>query len=157
MVRIAKYPSKAEAYAAIARMGNQVVIAGRPLAEVAKAQSDGMTAAAGGLRDWTTKGSLAAEEIDRALFVLRIGQLSPILEGPTGYYIIRVVERQDATHTPFAAAQDEVRKKIEGERTAKKKQEYLAKVLRLYPPWTIFDEVSPSSAQASRRPDADRR
>ena len=35
MVRIAKYPSKADAYAAIARMGNQV-LAGTPLAQVAR-------------------------------------------------------------------------------------------------------------------------
>ena len=106
MVRIDKYPSKAEAYAALARMGTQVVLAGRPLAEVAKAQSDGLTAGNGGQRDWTTKGSLVAEELDRALFGLPIGQLSPILESNSGFHIIRVIERQDAMRTPFADAQE---------------------------------------------------
>ena len=48
MVRIDKYRSKTDAYAAIACMGNQV-LAGKPLAQVAKAQSDGPTAEQGGL------------------------------------------------------------------------------------------------------------
>ena len=47
MVRIDKRPSKAEAYAALARMGTQV-LRGAPLAQVAKAQSDGLTAGNGG-------------------------------------------------------------------------------------------------------------
>ena len=67
-------------------MGNQV-FAGAPFAEVAKAGSDGVTAAAGGQRDWTNKGSLACQELDRALFGLPVGQLSPIIEGPTGFHI----------------------------------------------------------------------
>ena len=57
MVRYSKYPTKAAAFEAIARMGNQV-FGGVPFAQVAKAGSDGVTAADGGRRDWTTKGSL---------------------------------------------------------------------------------------------------
>jgi parvulin-like peptidyl-prolyl isomerase len=155
MVRTAKYPNKAEAYAAIARMGNQVVLGGRPLAEVARAQSDGRTAANGGRHDWTTKGGLAAEELDRALFGLPVGQLSPILESESGLHIVRVVERQDAMRTSFPQAQDEIRKQIKKERSQKKAQDYLAKVQRLYPPWTIFDEVRPPE-NAARHPDASR-
>jgi hypothetical protein len=85
MVRIDRFPGKAAAYAAIARMGNQV-LAGTPLAQVAKAQSDGPTASDGGLHDWTRKGSLVAEQLDRALFGLPIGQLSPILESATSFH-----------------------------------------------------------------------
>ena len=132
-------------------MGNEV-LAGAPLAAVARAQSDGRTAAAGGLRDWTAKGSLAAEELDRALFVLPIGQLSPILESNTGYHIIRVIDRQDATRTPFPDAQDEIRKKIQQERSDQKAQEYLAKVQRLYPPWTIFDDVKERKPKSPATP-----
>ena len=69
MVSFSKYPDKAAAYDAIARMGNQV-LGGAPFAEVAKAGSDGVTAADGGRRDWTTKGALVCQELDRALFSL---------------------------------------------------------------------------------------
>ncbi len=152
MVRIDKRPSKAEAYAALARMGTQV-LAGAPLAAVAKAQSDGPTAFNGGLRDWTTKGSLVAENLDRALFGLPIGQLSPILESNSGFHIIRVVERQDATRTPFADAQNDVKKMIRQERSNKKYKEYMAKMARLYPAWTIFDDDASRPESLSRRPE----
>ena len=97
MVRLSKYPSSEAAYAALAAMGNEVALAGRPLAEVAKARSDGPTAADGGARDWTNQGSLAAEQLDRALFALPPGRLSPILESKTGLHIIRVLEREGLT------------------------------------------------------------
>ena len=100
MVRIDKYRSKTDAYAAIACMGNQV-LAGKPLAQVAKAQSDGPTADQGGLRDWTGKGSLVAQQLDLALFGLPVGQLSPILESESGYHIIRVVERRECRASRF--------------------------------------------------------
>ena len=109
-VRIDRFPSKADAYAAIARMGNQVM-AGTPLAQVAKAQSDGSTASSGGLHDWTGKGSLVAEQLDRALFGLPIGQLSPILESTTSLHIIRVVDRRDSTRKSYSATQEDIRRR----------------------------------------------
>ena len=108
MVRIAKYPSKADAWAAIARMGDQVA-AGAPLRDVARAQSDGWTALSGGLCDWVGKGSLKAEKVDEALFGLPIGQLSPILESETDFYIVRVLE-------PPGDDAEAVRRRAEGDR-----------------------------------------
>ena len=69
VVRYSKYPTKTAAFEAIARMGNQVV-AGAPLAQVAKRDSDGFTASNGGQSRWTSKGALAAEALDAALFNL---------------------------------------------------------------------------------------
>ena len=150
MVRFSKFPTKQEAYQAIAGMGNQV-LAGVPPADVAKAASDGLTAAKGGLCDWTTKGSLVAQQLDSALFGLPIGHWSPILEGPTGYHIIRVVERQEATRTPFLAAQKEVREKIRDDRSKKQYQEYLARIQQQFPVWTIFDNPWGRPQQAERQ------
>ena len=141
MASSSQYRSNEEAYAAVAQMGNQV-LSGAPLAEVAKAQSAGPTAAKGGLRDWTTKGALTSEQVDRALFGLPVGQLSPILEGKTGYHIIRVIERQEPTRTPFLEAQKEVGEKIRQERTRKQYAEYVARVRKQFPVWTIFDDAS---------------
>ncbi len=155
MVRIAKYPSKADAYAAIARMGNQV-LAGTPLAQVAREQSDGSTALSGGFRDWISKGSFAVEKVDQALFGLPIGQLSPILEGETGFYIVRVLDRQEVTRKPFADVQDEIKKKIREEKVSERFKEYLAKLRRETPVWTIFDDFDAAAERVTSREDAPR-
>lgn len=144
MAATSKYRSNEEAYAAVAQMGNQV-LSGAPLAEVAKAQSHGPTATTGGVREWTTKGALTSEQVDRALFGLPVGQLSPILEGKTGYHIIRVIERQEPTRTPFLEAQKDVGDKIRQERTRKQYGEYVARVRKQFPIWTIFDNPTKKS------------
>jgi foldase protein PrsA len=119
-------------------MGNQV-FAGAPFAEVAKVGSDGVEAADGGRRDWTTKGSLACEELDRALFGLPVGTLSPIIEGPNGFHIIRVTQREEPVVTPFLDTQKDIREKIVKERSEKQLREYLAKLEAHTPVWTVFD------------------
>ena len=118
---------------------------------MAKAGSDGVTAADGGRRDWTSKGSLVCEEIDRALFTLPVGQLSPtIIEGPTGFHIIRVTQREDVTVTQFLDAQAEIRKKIVRQRSEKQFDEYMAKLKARTPVWTIFD--APAGQQQMATP-----
>jgi hypothetical protein len=139
MVRFAEHPNKAEAHRKIAWMGNQV-FAGQPLAEAAKAHSDGSTASEGGQWDWTTQGCLASEAIDRALFALQVGQLSPILESDRGYHIVRVLEREDAHRTPFAEAQAGIREKLQSERQKEQAKKVVEKLKREIPVWTIFDE-----------------
>jgi parvulin-like peptidyl-prolyl isomerase len=154
MVRTSKYPSKEEARQAIAQMGNQV-LSGVPFAQVAKTQSDGSTATAGGARDWTSKGSLVAEDMDRALFGLPLGQMSQIMESPTGLHILRVTEREAASRTPFLEAQVDVRDKIRQERTKKQLQEYVSRLQKQYPVWTVFDDPS-AKPQVSGRPETPR-
>jgi len=137
MVRFSEHPNKAEAHAKIAWMGNQV-LAGHPLAEVARAHSEGSTASEGGQWDWTTQGCLAAEVLDRAVFALPVGQLSPILESDRGYHIVRVIEREDAHRTPFAEAQADIREKLKAERQEEQAKEVLAKLRREIPVWTAY-------------------
>jgi hypothetical protein len=138
MVRLSKYRSKEEAHAAIVQMGNQV-LAGVPFADVAKGRSDGPTASEGGVRDWTHQGSLVCEELDRALFGLPVGQLSPILESDDGLHIIRVTERELGGRTPFAEAQAEIRPKIRQQRAKRQWEAYVARLREQIPVWTIFD------------------
>ena len=156
MVSYAKYPSKAAAYDAIARMGNQV-LAGAPFAEVAKAGSDGVTAANGGRRDWTSKGSLVCQELDAALFSLPVGQLSPIIEGPNGFHIIRVTRaRTRPSRRSWRPRSTSARRSSE-QRSEKQFREYMAKLEARTPVWTIFDEPSRQSADGHARPAAMRR
>ncbi|MGA2065848.1 MAG: peptidylprolyl isomerase [Thermoguttaceae bacterium] len=147
-VSLAKHRSSEEAYAAVAAMGNQV-LAGAPLADVARARSDGPTADQGGLRDWTSQGSLVCEDLDRTLFALPPGQLSKIIQSNTGYHIIRVVERQAARRIPFLEAQKEVREKIQQEWIHDRVHDYLERIKKQFPVWTIFDAAASKPARGA--------
>ena len=149
-VRVSSQANKAEAFAQIARMGN-LVQDGASFSEVAKNGSDGITADKGGVRDWTTKGSLVSEEIDKAIFSLPIGALSPIIESKRGFHIVRVIEREDAYRTPFFEVQGEIRKKLKNQQDMQGRKEYLAKLSQEAKVWTIFDKPSKEQLQADRR------
>jgi parvulin-like peptidyl-prolyl isomerase len=151
MVRLANYPNENEAYAAIARMGNEV-LAGKLLADVARAGSEGTTAADGGRRPWTSKGSFAAEEIDRALFSQPIGELGPIIKSQSGYHIIRVIAREETVVTPFREAETDIRQNIVKQRFEKQSRDYMAKLIAKTPVWTIFDG-SKGQTLMSQRPE----
>ena len=144
MVRFSSYDSKEEAHAALVKMGN-LVQDGVPFTKVAKTGSDGPTAPDGGVRNWTTKGSLVSKTLDNAVFGLPVGQLSPILEDQRGLHIIRVAEREEAHVTPFTEAQDDIRKKIRRQRLKTQIGKYLTKLKKETPVWTIYDDASPSS------------
>ncbi len=148
----AKYAGKNEALAAIARMGNRVLVGGEPFAEVAKQSSDGFTAMKGGLRDWVSKGSLTDKEIDEALFSpnLPVGKLSQIIETPQDYNIVRIVQRVDRKTEEFTEAQDKIRKKITEERTERQFREYLERLEKRTPIWTIFDGTGGNLSLAER-------
>jgi parvulin-like peptidyl-prolyl isomerase len=149
MVRYASYPTRVAAFDAIARMGNQV-LAGAPFLEVARRGSEGPDAAKGGQRDWTTKGALTCEELNAALFSLPVGQLSPIIAGPTGYHIIRVTRREDEKVKPFLDAQVDIKQQILQQRHQKQVRDYLAKLEARTPVWTIFDDQGGKPETANR-------
>jgi parvulin-like peptidyl-prolyl isomerase len=148
-VRLSEHANAQEAYALIVAMGNQV-LQGKPFAEVARKQSEGPTAASGGQREWTSQGSLVSTELDRALFALPVGQMSQIIEDKTGFHIIRVQERKSPDRTPFLEAQVEIRKKIKDERRNNEMQQYLAKIHREIPVWTVFDSVAQNPSLKQR-------
>jgi len=148
-VDFSSHSSKAAARAAIAAMGNRVM-RGEAFSKVA-AEADGTTASEGGRRDWIEQGVLACKELDRALFGLPQGQLSPIIESPTSYYIVRVTERQQVTREPFREVQATIRGKIRQERTGKQLKAYVERLREQTPVWTIYDAEEEAAAELSRR------
>ncbi len=138
MVQFSKFPGKAQAYSAIAQLGNQVFY-GAAFSEVAKHGSQGTTASDGGAQNWTTKGSLKYAALDEAIFGLPPGQLSPIIETEKGYHIVRVTERIETEVTPFLTAQVDIKEKIVQQRINKQLQDYLAELEDKFPVWTKFD------------------
>jgi len=160
-VRKDKYKEDAEAYAAIALMGNEVwqrgkekPVKGPAFAEVAKAKSDGFTADKGGEHDWTTKGALQAKVIDDALFSLQVGQMSPILESPTMFHIVRVLERKEAGRKPFTDVQADIRDKLKEARYQVEVEKYLTRLRGQARIWTVFTGNVAAHALLGREPEA---
>ena len=115
MVRFDKHKSRNAAQKKLAELGNRV-INGASLKEIAKKHSDGFRASQGGQHDWTGKGALVLKEIDKAIFDLPIGKLSEIIESRDGFHIIRVIERNEASYTPFTEAQLDIKKRIKNDK-----------------------------------------
>jgi hypothetical protein len=138
MVRKSRHPNRDEALGFLGRLGNQV-LDGAKLSEVARAGSEGSTAREGGSHDWTTKGSLVSQTLENAIFSLPVGQLSRIIETDLGYHLVRVVNRQDQSVTPFVEAQVEIRNKIIRQRKEKQVDDYLAKLHARTFIWTKYD------------------
>jgi parvulin-like peptidyl-prolyl isomerase len=145
-IKIGAKRSRKQAWDVLASMGNEV-LAGKPMADVARARSEGPTASQGGLFDWTNEGSLASKRLDEAVFSLPVGQLSAIIEDEPSpnladqgaLHIVRVVERKDAGRTPFLEAQVGIRETLVAERKRKATDDYLRKLRERTPVWSVFD------------------
>jgi len=141
----AKYKTPAEAYAAMAMMGNEVwqrgtaqPVKGAAFAQIAQAKSDGFTAKKGGEHDWTTKGALQCKAIDDALFTLQVGQMSPILDSGPMFHIVRVLERKEAGRKPYTEVQADIRDKLKEQRFQVEVEKYLARLRSEARIWTEF-------------------
>ena len=148
VVRINRFDGdRSAAWRAICKMGNQVWqrvaanpgLRGAVFTELAKQKSHGLTAKEGGRHDWTTKGALRNQQIDEALFGLKVGQLSNIIEFDGAFYIVRVLDRKEAGRTPFTEAQAEIRKILERERRQGLVEQELVKLRQKSRVWTLFD------------------
>ncbi|HEX4142594.1 MAG TPA: peptidyl-prolyl cis-trans isomerase [Pirellulales bacterium] len=149
MVRFDKFESKEAAWQALAGWGREIQ-AGAKFSDVATAHSQDISATDGGVHTWTNKDSLVSQVLDNALFTLPVGELSQILEDKRGFHIIRVVERDELTVTPFTDAQPEIKKKIHDERVGDKKQAYKNKLRKKIPVWNIFEEAAGIATVAPR-------
>lgn len=121
------------------RVRQQPNLRGAVFTEIAKAKSHGFTAQEGGLHDWTTKDALRCEEINQALFSLRVGQLSNVIESEIGFHIVRVLERKEAGCTPFTEAQATIREALEQDQREGLAEAELLELRKNSRVWTLFD------------------
>jgi parvulin-like peptidyl-prolyl isomerase len=159
-VRKEKYKTPAEAYSALALMGNEVwqrgtaaPVKGAAFAEVAAAKSDGFTSKKGGEHDWTTKGALQCKAIDDALFTLQVGQMSPIIDSGPLFHIVRVLERKEAGRKSYTEVQADIRDKLKEQRFQVEVEKYLARLRGEARIWTIFTGNVSAEALMGRAPD----
>lgn len=135
------------AWKAITGIGNEVwrYVSSKPglrgpvFTSIAKEQSHGLTANNGGQHDWTTKGALVSKEIDEALFTLKVGQLSNVIESNRGFHIIRVLDRKEAGCKPFTEAQTEIREALAADQRKGLAEAQVAKLRKKSRVWTVFD------------------
>jgi parvulin-like peptidyl-prolyl isomerase len=160
VVRKNRFKDASEAFAELAKMGNEVwqngtkqPVRGAAFAEVAKKKSDGFTAKDGGLRDWTTKGALSCKEIDDALFTLQVGQMSSIIDDGTTFIIVRVLERKDAGRKPFTDVQGDIRDRLKEQRFQAEAQKYITKLRKDARIWTVFTGNVSADVLLGRQPD----
>lgn len=151
VVKIAKFPGKAEAWAELADMGNEV-LRGAPLSAVAKRRSQGIGAAtSGGQSGWTGKGSLVTTKVEEALFQIPLGKLSQIIEDGDAFYIVRVQEREGEKYTPFEEVQEDLREEIKKEKIGKAQDEYILGLYEKTHVWNAFEHENVQSIADRRR------
>jgi peptidyl-prolyl cis-trans isomerase C len=86
--------------------------AGESFESVARKHSEGPEASRGGDTGLVTRGGKVPPPIERAVFSLRPGEMSDIIETRLGYHIILVTERFPEGVTPFEEAQRSIRAKL---------------------------------------------
>ena len=136
-----------EAWKSIADLGNEVWqrvmnhpgLRGAVFTEIAKQKSHGFTASEGGQHDWTTQGAMRSTEINDALFSLKVGQLSNVIESERGFHIVRVLERKEAGRTPFTEAQAGIRDALKKEQRGGLIEGEVKKLRKNSRVWTVFD------------------
>ena len=109
-------------------------------AELGKTESEGATASAGGAWELTTRGSYIVKAVDDAIFTMPIGQISGAIEGPKGWHIVRVDEKQKGGEVSFVEAQEEIRKILREQKVAKESQRYVQELASKAQITTIFDK-----------------
>jgi peptidyl-prolyl cis-trans isomerase SurA len=102
---------------------------GGDFAATATAHSEGPSRSReqGGLMQ-TSPGSYGVSVVNEALESLPIGQVSPILEGPSSFHIVRVEQRRAAGPAPFEELQDQIRARILDKRFQAERTAYIQKL-----------------------------
>ena len=132
VIRFDKQASRQAAWDRIGELGNEIVF-GASLAAIAKRSSEGFQAEKGGYHDWTSRGSLVNEIVEKAIFSLPVNQLSDRIESKSGFHIIRVLERKQEGYISFSEAQAKIKSAIKKEKQEAVLQKYVDKLKKEIP------------------------
>ena len=123
--------SKEDARRKIAHMGNAVLSVSPEeqeamFSEVSKIDSEDPFAKNGGLRESSERGMLRSEKVEEVVFSedLPVGSLSRIIEDQSSFTIIRVISRSPERLKSFSEVQEEVRNKLQSDRSEALKKKY---------------------------------
>jgi peptidyl-prolyl cis-trans isomerase SurA len=126
---------------------------GEDFAAVARAASDGPNKKQGGL--WqTSPGGYAVPAVNAALASLPVGRISPVIEGPTSFHVVRVEDRREAGPASFAEVQDKIRQTLRQQKIQRESTAYLERLRENTYIRTVFDDpgVTRTSGEQPARP-----
>jgi peptidyl-prolyl cis-trans isomerase SurA len=97
---------------------------GEPFEVISANHSQGPAANAGGDIGFIDKGMMLPE-VEEVAFRLPLNQISPVIESPAGFHIIRVIDRRGAGLKSGESVREEIREKLEMEKVEKKFEEWI--------------------------------
>jgi peptidyl-prolyl cis-trans isomerase C len=120
MIMIKKSESPEPAHArALAQSLYDRILRKEDFSKLATTRSHDPMASKGGDWGFVGRGAFRIKAVDDALWALKAGEVSPIVETDEAFFIVKALERQDARTVPFtevqAALEQEVRKKKYGD------------------------------------------
>ena len=101
---------------------------GEDFAKVARKFSKGPMAAKGGVWPPLERGSLRAEAVETAAFAQKAGQVSGVIESPTGYYVAKTLRHQPGEKAPFEKVQTRIETTLREQQFDRISREYMTKV-----------------------------
>ncbi len=95
--------------------------AGANFADLAKKNSqDPDSASKGGSLGWIQRGRIPIPEVEQAAFSLPKGEISPVIQSPLGFQIIKVDDKQSAHLKPLEEVKSEIEPVIAGQKASQK-------------------------------------
>jgi hypothetical protein len=149
-ISFSKHGSRDEAFKVLKKAADDIK-AGVPFDVVIGRYSDGAMKEAGGLWDYTTRGNLANQDVEDALFTLPIGEVSRPYDVGKAFQIVRVADRRDERVTPFAEVQDDLAKEMAKKRESEAAGKEVAKLWNTAVIETRFDNDSDWQKMAADR------
>ena len=122
-------PEQRAAVRADAERIRKEAASGKDFAALAKEHSQGPGAADGGDIGEVDRGQMQ-EEFEKAVFSLKPGQVSDVIETETGFHIIKVEQRAGEAHQPLAEVKDDIREKLYRENMEQRYDRWLKEDLR---------------------------
>lgn len=146
-VLMANHPNRDAAYDVIWQMGREAYYGN--MRAVARDRSEDPFADTGGLHHWTNKGSLASSVLEEQIFSIELDSMSQIIEDSDAFYIVRVLEREDAGVRPLADVQDEIRTLIQKRKVEESQEKVLEEIRQRVPVWSLYPEDMPGAKALS--------
>jgi peptidyl-prolyl cis-trans isomerase SurA len=97
---------------------------GEPFGLLASRFSQGPAAQTGGDLGFVDKGTLLPA-VDETAFKLKVNELSPVIESPIGFHILKVIDRRGKGVKSLAAVREEIKEEITNEKMEKKLQDWI--------------------------------
>lgn len=116
---------------------------GSEFADVVKKFSDGPRKDEGGIYDWTSEGSLANKQMNRALSDLSVGRISSPIDTGDAWVLIKILERQEAGFKPFEDVQKDLSTRLTADARRLAAENTLKELMENAQIWTIFDRKQP--------------